>query len=446
VNASLLWQQALPWFLTYLAHSTLLLGSAWVVTRLLSSERLRLRERIWKTAMIGGLFTATLQLGLDVAPLAGRIDLAPPATVASIEIPTQEGSRVLPGTAAISSAGSPIERFSWQRLLLGVWIAGGTLGVFLLIVAWRRLTDLFAGRRRLRQGPTTKILARLSRDAGLSRSPRLTVSDRLRSPATIGIFSPQICIPSRVLGELSADQQEALLAHELAHIVRRDPLWFLLLRLVERAFFFQPLNSVARRECEEIAEFLSDDWAAQATRSELSLARCLTEVATWVLDVRPPIAVVPMASRNSRLAARIGRLLDEERKPQDHRHRPFPLLLSAAILLAGLLAMPGATALARAVPERPPEGSPEELAPEAGLVELLGELDAALEELAREVEKLGEEFEVHGPSPRQADSYRQLGARVTNLRIRREELHRLVPLLLESGVTNPTPSLNQTWR
>ena len=50
-----IWVNVLSWVLTYLAHSTLLLGAAWCLARLAGSERLRLQERIWKTAMIGGL-------------------------------------------------------------------------------------------------------------------------------------------------------------------------------------------------------------------------------------------------------------------------------------------------------------------------------------------------------------------------------------------------------
>ncbi len=48
------------WTLTYLAHSTLLLGTAWLICRRLVRRSHVLRERLWKLAAIGGLVTATL--------------------------------------------------------------------------------------------------------------------------------------------------------------------------------------------------------------------------------------------------------------------------------------------------------------------------------------------------------------------------------------------------
>ena len=38
-----------------------------------------------------------------------------------------------------------------------------------------------------------------------------------------------------------------MLAHEIAHLVRRDPQWLVLARAIEMVFFFQPLNRLARR-------------------------------------------------------------------------------------------------------------------------------------------------------------------------------------------------------
>ena len=49
------------------------------------------------------------------------------------------------------------------------------------------------------------------------------------------------------IAELDAPQLRAMLAHELAHLERRDPQWLAFACILERAFFFQPLNRLARR-------------------------------------------------------------------------------------------------------------------------------------------------------------------------------------------------------
>src|SRR2546429_8130729 len=73
-----------------------------------------------------------------------------------------------------------------------------------------------------------------------------------------------------------------MLAHELAHLARRDSLWLAGASLIERCLFFQPLNRLARRELETTAEYLSDEWATRKTGSPVALAKCLATVAEWI--------------------------------------------------------------------------------------------------------------------------------------------------------------------
>ncbi len=84
-------------------------------------------------------------------------------------------------------------------------------------------------------------------------------------------------LPEQFLQQLDAEHQRAALAHEIAHVIRRDPAWRILVGALERAFFFQPLNRVARAKLCDSAEFLCDQWAVQQTRSPLALARCLVD-------------------------------------------------------------------------------------------------------------------------------------------------------------------------
>jgi beta-lactamase regulating signal transducer with metallopeptidase domain len=434
------------WVLTYAVHSTLLLLAAWLITRLVSKERLRWHERIWKSALVGGLVSASLQLALGVAPVAGRLEWSRAEADAGQVADEAVQPGVLTSASAWQAAGLEL---SWERLLVGLWLLGGLLGLALFLFAWRRISDRLAGRETVREGPALESLARLARAAGLVRPPRLSVSRHLRSPATVGVFLPQICVPRRALAELNAEQQEALVAHELAHILRRDPLWFFACGLLERVLFFQPLNRVARLELQECAEFLSDDWAAQATRNELGLARCLTEVATWVLDLRPVVAVVPMASRNSRLAARIARLLDRGRQPQDHGARKCGLACGALSIAAGVLVLPGAAAIPKATP---PGAAPRlgpatvtraALQPESELDAWLAILDRELVSLAAEVEQLGADLALRGPG--QGESLQvgpELLERVRSLRRRREQLRQLVPSI-QFATEAPAPRATQ---
>jgi hypothetical protein len=64
---------------TYALHSTAFLGAMWALCALCQPRSLRLRERLWKLALVGGLASAALQLSLVSDPWLGSIDWRPPA-------------------------------------------------------------------------------------------------------------------------------------------------------------------------------------------------------------------------------------------------------------------------------------------------------------------------------------------------------------------------------
>ena len=128
------------------------------------------------------------------------------------------------------------------------------------------------------------------------------------------------------------EQQRSMLAHELAHLARRDSLWLAGASLIERFFFFQPLNRLARRELETTAEYLSDEWAMRKTGSAVSLAKCLATVAEWIQASPLGVPVAGLAERRSLLVSRISRLL-EGGLPQN----PASRLGWAALATAGVM-------------------------------------------------------------------------------------------------------------
>ena len=61
----------LAWIVTYLLHSTILVLGAWLLERRWADRPERM-SGVWKTALVGGLLTASLQIGLGVTPAAGQ--------------------------------------------------------------------------------------------------------------------------------------------------------------------------------------------------------------------------------------------------------------------------------------------------------------------------------------------------------------------------------------
>src|SRR5256714_3324572 len=154
----------------------------------------------------------------------------------------------------------------------------------------------------------------------------------ISSPVALGLS--EICVPELALSELGAEQQRSMLAHELAHLARRDSLWLAGASLIERCFFFQPLNRLARRELETTAEYLSDEWAMRKTGSAVSLAKCLATVAEWIQAAPLGVPVAGLGRSAAPSLSRLARLLDERLRSSPASRRGWAVAPGPALGLA----------------------------------------------------------------------------------------------------------------
>lgn len=390
------------WLLTYLVHSTLLIALAALVSIRVSSNGWR--DMLWKVALVGGIVTATVQMALGLEPVAGQHQLPGNVTaetewgvgsgelVVRAEPDRQVPDRIAPAsgpasepvnatTSSASSVQAPVitepaaatesgsqtwSMPSARSTLLGIW--AGIALLLLVRLAYRhvRLLRMLGDRRQVVESGLPEMLAELRRNTGIWRPVWLAASPSCPSPLALG--ASEICVPERFLDELGRDEQRAALAHELAHIARRDPLWHLIAGIVESVLFIQPLNALVRLRMREAAEHLCDDWAVHHVGSEVGLARCLATVASWVSpNVEPiPVGVMAMAEGGSPLLVRVQRLLD---------HRSEALGVSGVTrgLVAALLLITLAGA-APAVVARAPQQAAEE--PRLGAANILPGMQA----------------------------------------------------------------------
>jgi HEAT repeat protein/beta-lactamase regulating signal transducer with metallopeptidase domain len=318
----------LAWLLTYLIHSSVLLGVAWLVTR---GRRLEpaASDLLWKVALLAPLVTGTIQSRLELStPAAVRLPVADPGRQPGITDPGRQAAATDPGR----QPGDP-ETPSYRPALAGSQPSRGPSLPLVVVLLWgvvalgsslyyvaRRLILIgrLADRRPVTEGPLAATLAELRQTTGYRRRVHLTMARTISSPVALGLS--EICVPELALTELGMQQQRSMLAHELAHLARRDSLWLAGASLIERFFFFQPLNRLARRELESTAEYLSDEWAMRKTGSAVSLAKCLATVAEWIQASPLGVSVAGLAERRSLLVSRISRLLDG-RLPQNPASR-----------------------------------------------------------------------------------------------------------------------------
>ncbi len=338
---------ALAWLMTYALHSTLLLGGVWLLTSRGPVRSHHLRDLYWKAALVGGLVTATGQVLLRQVSWTGpfqvpaaRQGIVVDAVALPMPMPLgRRAAQAIPEAAGAPDA-APASGVPVSTVLFFAWTGIAVLALAGLVAAHLRLSRRLGRREEVRDFALLSLLESLRNDAGMRRPVRLTRSSSLASPIALG--RSEICVPDAVLTDLDAGQQRSVLAHELAHLTRHDPLWLTGASLLERVFFFQPLNRMARRKIQESAEYLCDDWAVGRTGSGLTMAKSLMKVAEWMHGEPNPVPLAGMAENPSHLVSRVKRLV--EHRGVFEARRAWPVPLACGLLLLTAAAVPGVTA------------------------------------------------------------------------------------------------------
>jgi beta-lactamase regulating signal transducer with metallopeptidase domain len=332
---------------TYMIHSTVLIGAALLLTTRRSPLRLAAstRDVLWKTAMIGGLVTAMAQYAAGFTPLGGKWNLealrgSSASGMAILVVDHREGA---PG----DPASPPTDRVAvFTRIGLAtavpfgvavLWLGGAAFASMRTRRRRAQLARLLSGRQDASGTAVEGVLREVRRLAGVRQHVTLSVTDELESPAALP--GDEICLPRRVVCDVDLLQQESIIAHELAHIVRRDPAWLAVSAWIETAFFFQPLNRLARARMLEAAEFACDDWAVRVTRAPIRLARALATVATWMtMPTRAGSVPAMIDETGSVFVRRVKRLTSGEQIAPRRAAHPAALIACSMLALASLVA------------------------------------------------------------------------------------------------------------
>ena len=218
--------------------------------------------------------------------------------VASIPAVQASGSLAWASQARVASAVKP-----WLPACVLVWAIGVTFAAMRLLAGGLHVYRL----RRYGLSPVTDEILQLLNEMAERLRLRVPVSIRQSSmvagPVVIGWLRPLILLPASVVTGLSSDQLAAVLAHELAHIHRRDYLFNLLQTLVETVFFYHPAVWWVSHRTRCHREDCCDDLALAAVAEPVTYASALL-----ALHEGPCAALTPAAT-GGKLTQRIHRIL-----------------------------------------------------------------------------------------------------------------------------------------
>lgn len=172
---------------------------------------------------------------------------------------------------------------------------------------------------------------------GQLRALELRESREAHSPLTVGWRRPTIVLPCG-WKRWPAGNLTAALAHELAHVVRRDVGWQLLARTASAVYWFHPLAWLAAWRMRVERETACDDWALATGQAPTRYARMLLDFAEQLSlpHTAPPSAAVAMAGCRG-FERRIRAILAVRRR-RDPVAQSVSRLLAVATLLVVIVA------------------------------------------------------------------------------------------------------------
>jgi beta-lactamase regulating signal transducer with metallopeptidase domain len=244
--------------------------------------------------------------------------------------------------ADASQLPAPLFRVSpaaWDRILpwcVVAWLCGVALFSIRLICGWRCTVRLRTAGVRPAPSEWQRSLEELVRRMRVSAPVRLLVSSRAAVPMVVGWLRPVVLMPTAALLGLPPEQVQALLAHELAHILRRDYLVNVLQSVAEALLFYHPAVWWVSGQIRADRELCCDDLAVAASGDAFTYACALADLES-ARRARPETA---LAADGGSLLDRIRRLAGEA-QPLHSLPGPATAWALALLWFAGL----GAAAL-----------------------------------------------------------------------------------------------------
>lgn len=347
----------LGFLLTLALYATVLLGMVWLLERGGMLRNPAWAEALWRAALFGALLTAPVSY-LDLVGInAGGTESSQASSVVVSEpkLPATPMHRSSPQIVAasprvraepIASADDANTTLPLPRSLIEfatqAWLAS-TLAALLLLL-WRGLSVLRWQRRALalpRAASAQQQQAQeLARQLEL-RSPELRVDANSISPAVLP--DRTVLLPPWAM-RLPAAQSRAMLAHELAHLARRDPIWRVAQHLARAPLSLHPLAWLACRRLDDLAERQADAQAARLLGDGRALAECLAYCLSQRLQAQPisrhaPRWAMAMAERPGPVVERVQHLLENDAM-NDTSPSPLRRRLTIAVALLACLSLP----------------------------------------------------------------------------------------------------------
>jgi beta-lactamase regulating signal transducer with metallopeptidase domain/protein involved in polysaccharide export with SLBB domain len=278
----------------------------------------------------------------EAPPLPPRsVESGERATLSTFDEPTVEATHAASPSQFVSM---PIENqppfepqlsFYWAEVAAAIWLAGSAIflavTVARLLRFHRALTDAAPAPEELRE-----LAEHVATRIGVSGGYRLRVTEGRLPPLVWPIGRPTIVLSRPLVAELSPEETQTLLAHEFAHLRRKDH-WVRWLELVAvTIYWWHPVAWWARTMIRRSEEDACDAWVVWAFPDGVRrYASALITAVEFVSTSRP---AAPLVASRLDAGGQLKERIENVMSGNCHRRLSWPIRLT--ILLLALFILP----------------------------------------------------------------------------------------------------------
>lgn len=220
------------------------------------------------------------------------------------------------------------------QLLVFIWLAGACIVTLRWAATWLQV----------------RAVARAAAPLMIEFSVPVRSSSAVREPGVFGIVNPVLLLPKEMHSQLTPEQLAAVLAHESAHVRRRDNLTAAVHMLAQIAFWFHPLVWWIGRKLLQERERACDEAVLDAGHDRVAYATAIIDVCR---QFSSPRAMCVAGVSGTDLTRRIEIILSARLGTSPSTAGTSALVLGIVMIaaLSSLLGSPStATALSRDEP------------------------------------------------------------------------------------------------
>src|SRR5258708_9464679 len=227
---------------SYLWQSTAFAAVAWLLTLALRKCPARVRFSVWMFASVKFLIPFVLMTNLGAH--WARPNVQPQVRLAFFTMIEEFSQPFAPDHAsaagpAVLEHPAPIPSSGFV-LLAALWLCGCLVMLVRWMVQWMRARRVIKDALPVDEGREVRALRRAEAEAGTRKAIPIVVTPRAIEPGIFGAIRPVLLWPERLSEQLDDLQIEAIVAHELEHVRRRDNLTSAVHTVVEALFWFHP--------------------------------------------------------------------------------------------------------------------------------------------------------------------------------------------------------------